>query len=98
MRGMHLPVCVIPDSEEWAVGLYRARIRKKLALPLELSFLLSAYVLWPSDKDEPKRNSWVSTLTEATHVAHDKQTSLSDVSELFGGITSLLGPALSALT
>jgi hypothetical protein len=97
MRGMHLPNCVIPDSEEWAAGLYWTRMRKGLALPLELSFLLSAYVLWPSDGDEPKRNSWVSTLAEATHVAHDKKTALSDVSELFGGISSLLRPALSAL-
>jgi hypothetical protein len=97
MRGMHLPNCVIPDSEEWAAGLYWTRMRKGLALPLELSFLLSAYVLWPSDGDEPKRNSWVSTLAEATHVAHDKKTALSDVSELFGGISSLLRPALSAV-
>jgi hypothetical protein len=95
-REMHLPNAMVPDSLESAVQLHSSRAKGALLVPLEFSFLLTAYVAWP--EQESKRNSWVAALTAQATIAHQNKTDTSSsVFELFGGTASLLQPALAAL-
>lgn len=95
-REMHLPNAMVPDSVESAVQLYSSRAKGALLVPLEFSFLLTAYVAWP--ENESKRNSWVAALSEQAAIAHQNKTdSSSSVLEMFGGTAALLHPAFAAL-
>lgn len=87
---------MVPDSLASAMALYSSRAKGALLVPLEFSFLLTAYVAWPNN--ESKRNSWVAALSEQAAIAHqNKTTSSSSVLELFGGTAALMKPAVAAL-
>jgi hypothetical protein len=93
MRVMYLPKLNVPDSLDFAVGLYASRIRTALHVPLKASPLLIAYLAWPND--EQKRNSWAATIIARTQ--NERGSDSTSIFESLGGFKAVAEPAFDAL-
>jgi hypothetical protein len=93
MRAMKLPQLVIPDSLDFAVGLYTSRLRSALRVSVQASAFLTAYLAWPND--EQKRNSWVATILARS--LKEKKSESGSIFESLGGLKAVAEPAFDSL-
>ena len=94
MRVMNLPELNVPDSLDFAIGIYASRLRAALHVPLEAAPFLIAYLAWPND--EQKRNSWGATIIARSQ--NEERSDLGSIFESLGGLKSVAEPAFDALT
>jgi len=96
MRGMNLPPNIsIPSDFKEAVGVYRARLKNGLLVPIELSQLLLAYMAWPDDED--CRKSWTGSVI-ARRLAHAEELPISHPITQYGGLEAVTDEAFNAVS